>query len=61
MPVCCSISAWRERGAKRKTVRVDVDGFYEEPAKAWTAELVKMLTAEQGEEVPRRTRRWCPR
>ncbi|KAA0113296.1 sulfite reductase flavoprotein subunit alpha [Mycolicibacterium sp. P9-22] len=36
-------------GAKRMTDRVDVDGFYEEPAKAWTAELVKQLTAEQGE------------
>ncbi|MCF6390748.1 sulfite reductase flavoprotein subunit alpha [Mycobacterium sp. MBM] len=39
-----------ELGAKRMTDRVDVDGFYEEPAKAWTAELVKLLTAEQGEQ-----------
>ena len=38
-----------ELGATRMTDRVDVDGFYEDPAKAWTAELVKQLTAEQGE------------
>lgn len=38
-----------ELGAHRMTDRVDVDGFYEDPAKAWTAELVKQLTAEQGE------------
>lgn len=37
-------------GAKRMVDRVDVDGFYEEPAKAWTADLIKLLTAEQGEE-----------
>ncbi|WP_395307203.1 sulfite reductase flavoprotein subunit alpha [Mycobacterium sp. AMU20-3851] len=35
-------------GAHRMTDRVDVDGFYEEPAKAWTAELIEQLTAEQG-------------
>ncbi|MGK2854808.1 MAG: flavodoxin domain-containing protein, partial [Microbacteriaceae bacterium] len=38
-----------ELGANRMTDRVDVDGFYEEPAGAWTAELVKLLTAEQGD------------
>lgn len=35
-------------GAHRMTDRVDVDGFYEEPARAWTAELIELLTAEQG-------------
>lgn len=37
-----------ELGATRMTDRVDVDGLYEEPAQAWTAELIKLLTAEQG-------------
>ncbi|MGW0158148.1 diflavin oxidoreductase [Mycobacterium sp. NPDC003323] len=36
-------------GAHRMVDRVDVDGFYEQPAKAWTADIVKMLTATQGD------------
>ncbi|MGU3498936.1 diflavin oxidoreductase [Mycobacterium sp. C31M] len=35
-------------GAHRMVDRVDVDGFYEDPAKAWTADIVKQLTAQQG-------------
>lgn len=35
-------------GAHRMVDRVDVDGFYEEPAKQWTADIVKILTAQQG-------------
>ncbi|BDY30961.1 MAG: sulfite reductase flavoprotein subunit alpha [Mycolicibacterium mageritense] len=34
-------------GATRLTDRVDVDGYYEQPAKAWTTDLVKLLSAEQ--------------
>ncbi|MHC9297324.1 diflavin oxidoreductase [Mycobacterium sp. LTG2003] len=33
-------------GAARMLERVDVDGFYEQPAKAWTTDLVKLLAAE---------------
>lgn len=33
-------------GATRMLERVDVDGFYEQPAKAWTTDLVKLLAAE---------------
>jgi sulfite reductase (NADPH) flavoprotein alpha-component len=36
-----------ELGATRLTDRVDVDGYYEEPAAAWTTDLVKQLTAAQ--------------
>lgn len=36
-----------ELGATRLTDRVDVDGRYEEPAAAWTTDLVKQLTATQ--------------
>ncbi|MGV0742069.1 diflavin oxidoreductase [Mycolicibacterium sp. XJ870] len=35
-----------ELGAIRLLERVDVDGFYEQPAKAWTTDLVKVLAAE---------------
>ncbi|MCV7286364.1 sulfite reductase flavoprotein subunit alpha [Mycolicibacterium wolinskyi] len=33
-------------GATRMLERIDVDGFYEQPAKAWTTDLVKLLAAE---------------
>nr|WP_246584994.1 sulfite reductase flavoprotein subunit alpha [[Mycobacterium] fortunisiensis] len=36
-----------ELGATRLADRVDVDGYYEDPAKAWTTDLVKQLTAAQ--------------
>ncbi|OCB45258.1 sulfite reductase subunit alpha [Mycobacterium vulneris] len=36
-----------ELGAARLAERVDVDGYYEEPAAAWTTDLVKQLTAAQ--------------
>lgn len=36
-----------ELGATRLTDRVDVDGYYEQPAAAWTTDLVKQLTATQ--------------
>lgn len=36
-----------ELGATRIMDRVDVDGFYQEPAKAWTTDLVKVLVAER--------------
>ncbi len=36
-----------ELGATRLADRVDVDGYYEEPAAAWTTDLVKQLIAEQ--------------
>ncbi|MEV0674431.1 sulfite reductase flavoprotein subunit alpha [Mycobacterium sp. NPDC050441] len=36
-----------ELGATRIADRVDVDGYYEEPAAAWTTDLVKQLTAAQ--------------
>ncbi len=39
-------------GATRMVDRVDVDGFYEQPAKAWTADVVKMMTAERGADAP---------
>lgn len=39
-------------GAHRMVDRVDVDGFYEEPAKEWTADIVKVLTAQQGSATP---------
>ncbi|QNJ95539.1 sulfite reductase flavoprotein subunit alpha [Mycolicibacterium fluoranthenivorans] len=39
-------------GATRIVDRVDVDGFYEQPAKAWTADVVKILTAERGATAP---------
>lgn len=39
-------------GATRMVDRVDVDGFYEQPAKAWTADVVKMMTAEHGDAAP---------
>ena len=55
-------------GATRLLDRVDVDGFYEQPAKAWTTDLVKLLAAgtstappveaqEPGSEHPVRDRR----
>ncbi|MFI2837669.1 sulfite reductase flavoprotein subunit alpha [Mycolicibacterium sp. PDY-3] len=39
-------------GAQRMVDRVDVDGFYEEPAKAWTADIIKVMTAQQGGTAP---------
>lgn len=36
-----------ELGATRIADRIDVDGYYEEPAAAWTTDLVKQLTAAQ--------------
>ncbi|MUL80549.1 MULTISPECIES: sulfite reductase flavoprotein subunit alpha [unclassified Mycolicibacterium] len=36
-----------ELGATRLADRVDVDGYYEEPAAAWTTDLVKQLIAAQ--------------
>lgn len=39
-------------GATRMVDRVDVDGYYEQPAKAWTTDVVKVLTAERGEPAP---------
>jgi sulfite reductase (NADPH) flavoprotein alpha-component len=33
-------------GATRLVERVDVDGFYEQPARAWTADVVKVLQAD---------------
>jgi sulfite reductase (NADPH) flavoprotein alpha-component len=33
-------------GATRLVDRVDIDGFYEKPAAAWTADVVKMLAAD---------------
>ncbi|OLP02579.1 sulfite reductase subunit alpha [Mycolicibacterium porcinum] len=36
-----------ELGATRLADRVDVDGYYEEPAAAWTTDLVKQLVAAQ--------------
>lgn len=38
-----------ELGAQRMVDRVDVDGFYEEPAKEWTADVMSVLTAQQGD------------
>ncbi|MDX1874804.1 sulfite reductase flavoprotein subunit alpha [Mycolicibacterium sp. 120266] len=39
-------------GATRMVDRVDVDGYYEQPAKAWTTDVVKVLTAERGPAAP---------
>ncbi|MCX2714795.1 diflavin oxidoreductase [Mycolicibacterium sp. J2] len=39
-------------GATRMVDRVDVDGYYEQPAKAWTTDVVKVLTAERGAPAP---------
>ncbi|AKS36698.1 sulfite reductase flavoprotein subunit alpha [Mycolicibacterium goodii] len=36
-----------ELGATRIMDRVDVDGFYQDPAKVWTTDLVKVLAAER--------------
>ncbi|OFJ55150.1 diflavin oxidoreductase [Mycolicibacterium grossiae] len=41
-----------ELGATRLTDRVDVDGFYEQPAAAWTTDVVKLLQAELGTAEP---------
>lgn len=41
-----------ELGATRLTERVDIDGFYEEPAKAWSTDVVKLLAAEQSGSTP---------
>ncbi|MHA3022634.1 diflavin oxidoreductase [Mycobacterium sp. BMJ-28] len=42
-------------GATRMVDRVDVDGFYEQPAKAWTTDVVKMMTAESAPAAPVQT------
>ena len=34
-------------GATRLAERVDIDGFYEQPAKAWSTDVVKLLAAER--------------
>ena len=34
-------------GATRLADRVDIDGFYEQPAKAWSTDVVKLLAAER--------------
>ena len=34
-------------GATRLAERVDIDGFYEQPAKAWSTDVVKILAAER--------------
>ncbi|MFI5507300.1 sulfite reductase flavoprotein subunit alpha [Mycobacterium sp. NPDC051804] len=34
-------------GATRIADRVDIDGFYEQPAKAWSTDVVKLLAAER--------------
>ncbi|MBO0677231.1 sulfite reductase flavoprotein subunit alpha [Mycolicibacterium sp. S2-37] len=39
-------------GATRLVERVDVDGFYEQPAEAWTTDVVKLLQAAQSGAVP---------
>ena len=39
-------------GATRLVDRVDVDGFYEQPAAAWTADVVKQLQAQQAPDEP---------
>jgi sulfite reductase (NADPH) flavoprotein alpha-component len=36
-------------GATRLAERVDIDGFYEQPAKAWSTDVVKLLAAESTE------------
>lgn len=35
-----------ELGATRLAERVDIDGFYEQPAKAWSTDVVKLLAAD---------------
>jgi sulfite reductase (NADPH) flavoprotein alpha-component len=39
-------------GATRLAERVDVDGFYEQPATAWTTDVVKVLHAQQTSPAP---------
>ena len=34
-------------GATRLAERVDIDGFYEQPAKSWSTDVVKLLAAER--------------
>ncbi|CAN5486856.1 sulfite reductase flavoprotein subunit alpha [soil metagenome] len=39
-------------GATRLVARVDVDGFYEQPAAAWTTDVIKLLAAARACEPP---------
>jgi sulfite reductase (NADPH) flavoprotein alpha-component len=39
-------------GATRLADRVDIDGFYEQQAKAWTTDVVKLLAAEHTNPAP---------
>lgn len=41
-----------ELGATRLAERVDIDGFYEQPAKAWSTDIVKLLAAERSGPAP---------
>ena len=41
-----------ELGATRLADRVDIDGFYEQPAKAWSTDVVKLLAAERTGPAP---------
>jgi sulfite reductase (NADPH) flavoprotein alpha-component len=41
-----------ELGATRLAERVDIDGFYEQPAKAWSTDVVKLLAAERTGPAP---------
>ncbi len=50
-----------ELGATRLADRVDIDGFYEQPAKAWSTDVVKLLAAERTGPAPTVSRRALPR
>jgi sulfite reductase (NADPH) flavoprotein alpha-component len=41
-----------ELGATRLADRVDIDGFYEQPAKAWSTDVVKLIAADRTGPVP---------
>lgn len=42
----------QELGATRLAERIDIDGFYEQPAKAWSTDVVKILAAERTGPAP---------